>query len=191
MLKLGSTTINKIKLGSTTINKVYLGPNQVYPTGVTPPSSTLLESFENNPYTGSSIFTDWSENSTPDVDWVRSSSHVTQGSFSWRYNDTLGSATQLLATFPTGAVNLSSYISLSIDLFIANIDITDFLTFFVFDASFNPVSSSTSPGATGAATLTATFSDNPLFDKSAVYVAVANNGSITAKDYYIDNLRGN
>jgi hypothetical protein len=82
MLKLGSTTINKIRLGSTLINKVYLGSSQVYPTGGG--GGGALEGFEN--LTGSPLRPNgWTFNDRTD-NTINSSANTgwfTEGAQSW------------------------------------------------------------------------------------------------------------
>lgn len=188
MIKLGSTTINKIRLGSTLINKVFLGANQVYPTGASPPSSILLEGFEEVPFTG--LYSDWSDQ-TGTSTTSRTTSHVTQSSFTWRCQATTGNTYQIA----TGVFDITPYIAsptqFQIDIFVQTINPADIVALSVSD-SVNDEFAQSSLGQSGAFTLTVPI--GTLTDFTNIQFVISGlNGSfiplVGAIDFYVDNLR--
>lgn len=151
------------------------------------PSSTLLEGFENTPFTPGSAIGEWSE--TGSGSWTRSSSNKTEGSFAWRCQGSNEPA--LIGAAPAFApLDFSGFSTLSLDVFVATIDPSEAVTLRVVDSGFSEaIEDSTASGATGADTLSVNFADNPLVDPSQVYVFITIAGSANTYDFYVDNLR--
>lgn len=195
MIKLGSTTINKIKLGNTTINKIYLGQNQVYPMGVSPPAETILENFEQNPPTG--LYTDWYEFGASDPPTLaRSSLHATQGSYSWKLNGSASIGYGFISNNPT--LDVTPYIAaptkIKVDVYIETLNAADRVALVVSDSGgVNGAIVYSSPGATGAITLTADISGTGVDYQDMVFqvgVIGADSAPLTGDfEIYIDNLR--
>lgn len=187
MIRIGSTTINKVFLGSTLINKVYLGSNQVYPTGGAGGGSNVLERFDS-----------YSANIPQDLSWSFGGSedpstygpsalHVTEGAFSYRWADTIAEGN--LARITATGVNLSSANSISVDVYILTSSADGFAS---LSANGGDKTShgndSSAQNETGAITLTI---DTSLWTmKSNVTVSLLYFG-VTGGSYEIfwDNLR--
>lgn len=197
-LKLGNVNINKIFLGSTLINKVYLGSSLIYPNGTPPPSGNLLDGFEaiasSDPWISSGY--SWYDGTFTAPTVTRTSSNVTQGSFSWRLQDTevFGGA-QLAAGNPFfgGAIiDLSSYTYLKIDSFGATIPAGTRIVLTVVDGSFTGGSATTVNGFTGSTTLELDLTSLGIdLSDILILIGVENDGVTPegAFDVYFDNLR--
>lgn len=193
-IKLGSSTINTIKLGSTTVTKVALGSTTVFPGGAPPPSGTLLEGFENTPSTGGPAWNpvspiDYAGLSTPTV--TRTSSHVTQGTFSWRIQGIIATLPGLGvdSTDVTGVLTTSSTIKL--DVFVQTINALDAIYFQISDGDTQPDATSIA-GATGAFTLTVDTTGIVNYDNLSFLLTAMGSGFAPisgAVDYYVDNMR--
>lgn len=181
-IKLGNLTINKIYLGTAAINKVYLGSALIFPTAVAP--ETLIEGYEIAPYTSTLEWFDDGGNLTT----TRTSSNVTQGSFTWRLQSLnsflLGSGPAW--SFP--AVDLSAYTTLKINYFAASVPLTGTLQLTVADAAFtDQIDIVSAADPSGAITLTLDLT-TATFDLSETNIALISNG-VGTWDVYADNLR--
>jgi hypothetical protein len=166
---------------------IKLGTTTIYPAGSPPPSSLLIESFENIPFTGS-LYSPWDNFVTSGTTSVtRTSSHVTQGSFSWRMTASATSNPAENAIRITG-VNLTGYVSLLVDCFVQTATGSDYaeISLIVGDGvtdSFEVVTT------TGTFVLTA---DLTVFsDKSNLSVLLFTGGDGSGSvslDAYFDNL---
>lgn len=198
MIKIGSTTINKIKLGPTTINKVFLGANQVYPMGAAPPTDLVLEGFET---ISGGLPNDWAhwyidaDDGTVPYTKALSASNVTQGSNSYRVTHAIGAENSYVIQSNSGGnvFDLSAYSSVKLDGYIAEIPTDAYVSLVVFSATKGGGSSvtDTSGGATGAFTLTADITGFSSKDDIFIHLSftLPNPPSLTAIDFYWDNLR--
>lgn len=153
------------------------------------PSSALLEGFEATPYTG--LYTTWS-NSGSSADATRTSSHVTQGSFTWRGQGAAGQFIQ----YGTDLVDITPYIAaptqIKVDVFTATINASDIVALLASDSLGGTDIITSSSGQTGAFTLTLPFSTVTDFTTLQVFVGGISDSFGTLNgtmDVYFDNLR--
>ena len=174
-----------MKIGSNTVTKVALGSTTVFPAGG-PPAAVLLEGFEATPFTG--LYSDWvTVFGGPTV--TRTSSHVTQGSFSW---DVSGSSAftgvRQSPTWDLTAV-IPSPTTFYVDVFIQTMPAGGTLRFSIVDDNTgNQDSAVTAASATGAFTLQ--FTKSNVTDFTAIYFQISASPIGGAVDFYVDNLRG-
>lgn len=194
MIKLGSTTINKIRLGSTSINKVFLGANQVYPMGGGGGGpGANVESFDTltgtNPWTGDLSWTD--PTSDPDFSLALSALHVTEGSNSWKATSTSTNAVSISSGTLAGSanINLTGFSSLLVDVYVESVFDGNGARIEVIDSGFNFFSDQTPDDATGAFTLNVDISSSSGLGN--VLISLGHSGNNTNMDYvfYWDNLR--
>lgn len=180
-LKLGNVAINKIYLGGTLINKVYLGASQVYPTGSGGGGETLLEGFETisglGPWTG-------------DLEWdgsgaavTRTSSNVTQGSFTWRV---IGTQSVFNVLALTNSVDLTGKTDVMIDVYVVTNHGTG-IRMSINDGAEGEADSNFFTG-TGAQTLTTSIAG--FGSPSTCFINVGfTNTDENGVEFYMDNLR--
>jgi len=185
MLKLGSTTINKILLGSTQINKVFLGSNQVYPMGSPPPFS-ISETFENAPLSGDISWTDvWSDGSVNGATITRSTSNPTQGTYTWRVQGT-ADGTNYLGFETADIYDLSSLTSISVDFYVQEIPNVGNFVISLYDGTDYYEEDTTALGATTLTINIAAASGS--VDVSNVTISFYAFGIANDADFYVDNL---
>jgi hypothetical protein len=166
--------------------------------------SVVLEAFENTPAaegvpgTGGPAWTDivWLDAaSTSGVTVTRTTSHVTEGTYSWRVQ---GATASFPLFNPSGFQDItataSSASTIDIDVYVTSINAADFVVLNVQDGT-NTILVASSAGQTGAFTLSV---DVTGFDFSNLIYAVVVAGDATgstplngACDVYFDNLRTN
>lgn len=159
-----------------------------------------LEDFEGNPLTSDLT---WTKDLTPvgfslSVCTVtRSTSHVTQGTYSWELLGTtaLGNAVGIMTTTP---VDLSGYQILGIDTYGSTIPAGTGLALIIIDGNSNVYQTLGTTGATGAFTLISSLLDAVYtngIDLTTCYIAIlASDFDFTGggtTDYFIDWLRLN
>lgn len=165
----------------------HLKPSLLVPAKIlAPPSGTVIESFENTPFTGSGDVATWMENGT--ATWARTTSNVTQGTYSWRCQVPQFDSQNLSnSAYP---LDLSAYTELSLDVYITSmVGANDFFIIALFDGSVF-ATALTPPGTTGSFTTTIVFADFPGFDPSNCLLLLGRDGSdFEAAEFYVDNLR--
>lgn len=169
------------------------------------PADPTLDGFESisgtlAEYTSSGYV--WYQNSTQGsgLGITTSSSNVTQGSFSWRWQGTSLNggfsswAYDATSDYVTG-VDLSGFDSIKLDVFGATVPAS--LSFFILVedlTDFNLVEDDTADGFSGADTLVVDLSGFTPTQKANCNIRIGisnNNGPVTSDfDIYIDNLRG-
>jgi len=156
--------------------------------------ATLLEGFEDTPNTG--LYTNWTPfdvgGGPPTV--TRTTSNVTQGTYSWRVQAGVSNFFGYIIADP---FDITPYIpsptSFLLDVYVQTIDASDVIIFSASDdGGATGESIESSPGATGAFTLTLPIGalddfTNIQFSIGAISPGPAPlNGTV---DFYVDNLR--
>lgn len=159
------------------------------------PAGTLLEGFEQVPLTG--LYVTWDATNygggSPTV--ARTTSNVTQGTYSWRVN---GAASVIIGALQfNDGYDISSLMTgktqIKVDIFISTLNVSDRVALQITDnnsGNFDNIESS--PGASGAITLTLNLSTVTDFTNCAIFIGAYGNGQTPlngAFDIYIDNLR--
>lgn len=152
----------------------------------------VLESFEGTPLTGDVTWTKTFQDGTTSVCTVTSTtSHVTEGAKTWRIQGNSG-LLDYAGLSTSAGIDLSTYTSVSIDVYIATINAGSYITLFISDAGAanSYYTGATTTGATGAFTITTLVADivTNLGSATGVYFSIYADGVPAAVDYYIDNL---
>jgi len=193
--KFGSISATSLKIGSTNVTKAYIGSTEVFPGSGDPPVVPVLEGFEGTPLTGDLTWTKSFQDAVTSTCTVTSSVlHVTQGTNSWKFDGTTASSNRV-GIEVSSPLNLSTYTTISIDIYVETVATNDGVIFYFQDAGGvnfyeGPF---TTLSTTGAYTLTANIADIAAagISTSAVYVSffgfmLASGG---ANVFYADNLR--
>ena len=152
--------------------------------------ATLLEGFEGTPLTGDLVWANPLSATVSD-----STSHVTQGSFSWQVSQTAAGFYALLghgAAYGNSDIDLTGFTSILLDVYVDSIGASDVVWLTVNDATATQFQQSTTAGVTGATTIILDISGSSDLSSCAIVVLGAGNafGGLGADiDFYIDNLR--
>lgn len=170
--------VNHVLIPTTISYTLGINPLTFYPL----PDLTL-ERFESAPYTSDLV---WSLVLGQAV--TRTSSHVTQGTYTWRCQGLVADTLfQMTATLP----DLTGYNTVTLDVYVTTVDTNNAV---ILDFNSGAYQISTTPGTTGAFTVTADISG--IADKTAILLTIygANySGSVVDVltgniDFYVDNL---
>lgn len=156
-------------------------------------AETLLEGFEDTPTTG--LYTNWTAVNfgTPPA-LSRTTSHVTQGTYSWNITASPANFICIVASDP---FDVSSYepsvAQFKLDVYIDTIDSNDQVVFLVSDDGGTTSETQSTPlGSTGSFTLTVPI--GAIDDLTNINFAIYGVGSgftplNGAVDFYVDNIR--
>lgn len=160
--------------------------------------TTLIEGFENTPFSGDGPITTWqafdsSGGTAPTV--VRTTSHVTQGTHTWEVSGSPEGGYAGIAT--AGDYDISAYVSgatsILIDVYVQTIGVLDYIEFEIFDDTFfSTASVFSTQGQTGAFTLTIDITGIADFSLISFFVGVVGGSFLpihSAYDFYVDNMR--
>jgi len=136
---------------------------------------------------------------TPGASWevftgsvARSASHTTEGSFSWEIQGAAIDADYVeLRLVPTYGFNLFGAETLELDLFIVDIDAVDYVKFTVYDATSTEFYAETSPGQTGAVTLSVDLTGSTDLRNCTISIVVFGPGETQITSdciVHVDNL---
>lgn len=164
---------------------------------VDPAQWAQIETYEGTPLTGDLT---WTKNtstlavgsvSNSTVTVTSTTSHVTQGSKTWRFQGTVG-VTNPTAICNASPYNLSGYSFLFIDANIVTNDAGTYNALIIGDGTTLDVANSLliGPGFTGAVTAYCALYNSSL-NLSSIYFSFICSGSSGATDYYLDNLWAN
>lgn len=143
---------------------------------------TLLEGFEATPLVSDYTWLELTGTATV----TRSTSNVTQGTYSWEISGPDGGLLISGSPLGTATIDLSSYTTIEIDLY-GTTTPADIYQFTVGAADFSgQIDTATTSGFTGSTTLTLDLT-TATFDLSDVYISITI-GSGPAL-FYIDNIR--
>lgn len=162
--------------------------------------TVLLEGFEaisgSDPWISTYSWYDVSA-ATPTV--TRTTSNVTEGTYSWRTQDTSLTGSSVLgagSAFGGSVINLAGYTTLEVDVYVTTIGASSYALATVQDSAFIAVTGAISTmGVTGATTLTLDITDITTgggdLSNVVIFIGVENSGGpiSSAYDIYFDNLR--